>query len=97
MSWARLKQLASMPWPGKKKCPDGLSEFHAVVGPTEVLELVRIAKSAVSDEDLQELGRLLEELTAYVKVVPDENGASRSVSRTELVLRTRQLRSLIGI
>jgi hypothetical protein len=86
-----------MHWPGKKKCPGGLAEFHSVVGPAAVLELVRTARSAVSDEDLQELGRLLEELTAYVKVVPDETGAARSTSRTELVLRARQLRSLIGI
>jgi hypothetical protein len=81
----------------REQSPEGIGEFYSLVNPASVLELMHVAKSALSDEALQELARLMDEMTLYIKLVPDEKGAAKSIDRDELILRTRQLRSLIGI
>jgi hypothetical protein len=81
----------------REQSPEGLSAFYSLVDPTSVLELVHVAKSVLSDEELQELARLMEDMTFYIKRVPDEKDGAKSIDREELILRARQLRSLIGI
>ena len=75
----------------------GMTDFQSLVNPDTVLGLVRIAKASLSDEARQRLAQLIEELTYYVKLVPDEKGAAKPLDRDDLILRTRQLRSDIGI
>lgn len=82
---------------GEKNYPGGIDEFHARIDPASVLELVHVAKSVLSDEELQELAQLMDEMTLYIKLVPDEKGVAKSIDRDELILRARQLRSVIGI
>lgn len=82
---------------GEQEYPGGMAEFHSVVDPASALHVVRIAKSALSEEERQELGRLMAELTFYVKVVPDDNGAAASIDRDELILRARRFLSSIGM
>lgn len=82
---------------GEQSYPGSMAEFHSRVDPVLVLDLVRIAKSAFAEEERQELGLLLDEMTRYIKLVSDEKGVAKSIDRDALILRARQLRSAIGI
>jgi hypothetical protein len=81
----------------REQSPEAMGEFYSLANPASVLELVHIAKSVLSDEELQELARLMEDMTFYIKRVPDEKGAAKSIDREELILRARLLRSVISI
>lgn len=76
---------------------EAMAAFHSVATPRNLGALVRIAQTALSDMERQELARLIDELTYYVKIVPDEKGLASPLDRDELILRARQVRSVIGI
>lgn len=76
---------------------EAMASFRTFATPRNIRELLRIARTALSDMDRQELARLIDELTYYVKIVPDDKGLASPLDRDELILRARQVRSMTGI
>ncbi|SNT20304.1 hypothetical protein SAMN06265795_1172 [Noviherbaspirillum humi] len=71
--------------------PEGHSAFRAVVDPESILELVKVAQAAWTDEEKKALGELLRDLTDFARRSPI------SAERDELVQRSKMLRGLMEI
>src|SRR4051812_42684625 len=77
--------------------PGRLAEFVSVVDPLSVLELITIVENRLTQEELQALGLLIQDLVTYVSLVPDEKDAAKSLNREELIRRARMLRGITGV
>jgi hypothetical protein len=64
----------------------------SVVGRLSVLEMIRALETHRGDEELQAISGLLDELSDYIK-----RSENRVRKRTELILRARQIRGVVGI
>jgi len=61
-----------------------------------VYALVQAAKTGFTDQELQELGKLLDELMNYFKLAGN-NAKAIDAARNDVILRARELRSRLGI
>ena len=73
----------------------GMKAFHTIATPVIVYALAQASKAAFSDQDLQDLGRLLDELMNYIKLEREDADAANATDRDNLILR--ELRSRLGI
>jgi len=74
-----------------------MKAFHTIATPVTVYALAQASKAAFSDQDLQDLGRLLDELMNYIKLEGEDAEAAKDTDRDNLILRAREMRSRLGI
>lgn len=74
-----------------------LAEFRSIADPRTVLELaekVEKHEGSISEEELQALGKLIRDLTGYIKL---NSGIKPDPIRDDLLLQARQLLGVAGI
>jgi hypothetical protein len=74
-----------------------LAEFRSIADPRTVLELVEKVETqegTISEEELQALGKLVRDLTGYIKL---HGGIKPDPIRDDLLLQARQLLGVTGI
>jgi hypothetical protein len=71
--------------------PEVIAQFHEVVDPASVLELVHVLESSITAHELETLTRLIRDLTDYVEAVPDEANRSTHLDRDQLIRYARHL------
>lgn len=81
----------------KTACHEALEQgdiqlFVSVVDPSSVLEMIHEIERQRTEEEIEAISRLLDELTDYIKRSP-----SQDKERAELILRARQIRGVVGI
>lgn len=75
----------------------GKGEKTRIIPATNELMVAQASKAAFSDQDLQDLGRVLDELMKYVKLTDADTGAAKDIDRENLILRACEIRSRLGI
>lgn len=71
-----------------------LAEFRSIADPRTVLELTQMAEATLSEEELHALGKLIRDLTGYIKM---NGGIKPDPVRDDLLLQARQLLGVIGV
>ena len=84
-------------WWSSAEDEDDMKTFHTIATPVIVYALAQASKAAFSDQDLQDLGRLLDELMNYIKLEREDADVATDTDRDNLILRARELRSRLGI
>lgn len=82
---------------GEEDAAGALAEFRSIADPQTVLELIQLVEnttSRISDEELQALGKLIRDLTGYIKM---HGGIQADPVRDDLLLQARQLLGLTGL
>lgn len=66
--------------------------YYSVVDPGSVLEMIQTLEAHRSEEEMKAISSLLDELTDYIKRLPNHDK-----ERAELILRARQVRGVVRI
>lgn len=77
--------------------PHWRGAYCSIIDPHSVLELIEIAKAhqeGISAEELQALGKLIRDLTGYIKLATGDKPDS---VRDDLLLQARQLLGVTGL